>query len=212
MRRLLLVLASSVALSAWGQAGVEQSSPEYVGRIGVPGAVTTVGDGSAAVRSFQVPAKAPGSLLPVEPSDLENMTGGQAGCPVQVVTASFTRRAELMLPARGNSGGGPTLRIEYRNSSAKDIASVMLTGWIKVKDSPYQLDSVAHPFQLELSRKALLGRDVEATQALKLAGDAVGLDRVEVSRVLYADGTAWRPVRRSCVYRYMGSTERAEAR
>jgi len=140
------------------------------------------------------------------------VTDTQEGCPVHIVSASFDRPGHTMLISQTNEDSGPTLRLGYRNFSGKDIESVVLTGWIKVKDSPYQLDSVAHPFQLELSRKALLGKDVEASETLKLASDALGLDKIELSQVIYTDGTTWKPERRSCVYTYAGSTERAEAR
>ena len=109
------------------------------------------------------------------------------------------------------AGLAPTLRLDYRNFSGKDIELVVLTGWIKVKDSPYQLDSVSHSAQLELSRKALLGRDVQATQALKLRANAIGFDRIELSQVTYSDGSSWKP-QRKCVYANAGSTERATAR
>jgi hypothetical protein len=142
--------------------------------------------------------------------DLENITSHQAGCPVQIVNASFDRPAEFMLTAHSRAESEPTLRLDYRNFSGKDIESVVLTGWIKVKDSPYQLDSVSHSVALELSRKALLGKDVQATQALRLAKNAIGFDRIELSQVTYADGTSWK-AQRKCVYANAGSTERAKA-
>ena len=116
-----------------------------------------------------------------------------------------------MLISRSRADNAPTLRLDYRNFSGKDIESVVLMGWIKVKDTPYQLDSVSHSVQLELSRKALLGKDVQATQALKLATNAIGFDRIELSQVTYTDGSSWKP-QRKCVYANAGSTERATAR
>jgi hypothetical protein len=147
----------------------------------------------------------------VAPSDLSNFQSTQDGCPVRILNGSFERPAQLMLTVQAQVDTGPTLRLDYRNFSGKDIESVVLTGWIKVKDSPYQLDSVTHPFSLELSREAL-GKDVEATQALKLASNALGLDRIELSQVIYADGTTWKPERKNCIYRPGGNLERAEAR
>ena len=142
--------------------------------------------------------------------DLEHTNSNQTGCPVQIVDASFDRPAELMLTARSRADSAPTLRLDYRNFSGKDIESVVLTGWIKVKDSPYQLDSVTHSIQLDLSRKGLLGKDVQATQALRLSANAIGFDRIELSQVIYVDGTTWKP-QRNCVYANVGSTERAKA-
>ncbi len=214
MKRLLLIVATAATMSAWGQAGVEspkvasgaQASSKQPATVWVQGE-----DGN--MHELQVPAtigqlqemvQGPGAV------DLENMTSHQAGCPVQIVAASFDRPAELMLTAHSRAESAPTLRLDYRNFSGRDIESVVLTGWIKVKDSPYQLDSVSHSVQLELSRKALLGKDVQATQALKLAGNAIGFDRIELSQVTYADGTAWKPERK-CVYANAGSTERAKA-
>ena len=142
--------------------------------------------------------------------DLENMISSQSGCPVQIVNAYFERPAEFMLTAHSRAQSAPTLRLDYRDFSGKDIESVVLTGWIKVKDNPYQLDSVSHSVALQLSRKALLGKDVQATQALRLAANAIGFDRIELSQVTYVDGTSWK-AQRKCVYANAGSTERAKA-
>lgn len=216
MKRFLLVLATAATMSAWGQAVLvgtptaangAQTNSNQPAKVWVQGS-----DGS--VHELQVPAtlgqlqglvQGPGAV------DLENMASRQAGCPVQIVNASFDRPAELMLTARSRAESNPTLHLNYRNFSGKDIESVVLTGWIKVKESPYQLDSATHSVQLELSRKALLGKDVEASQALKLAGNAIGFDRIELSQVTYADGTSWSPKPRSCVYANAGVTERAKA-
>ena len=54
-----------------------------------------------------------------------------------------------MLTAHSRAESAPTLRLDYRNFSGKDIESAALTGWIKVKDNPYQLDSVTHSVQLD---------------------------------------------------------------
>jgi hypothetical protein len=214
MKQLLLIVATAVTMSAWGQAGVEapkiasgaQANSNQPATVWVQGS-----DGS--MHELQVPAtvgqlqglvQGPGAV------DLENITSHQAGCPVQIVNASFDRPAEFMLTAHSRAQSAPTLRLDYRNFSGKDIESVVLTGWIKVKDNPYQLDSVSHSVALELSRKALLGKDMQATQALKLAANAIGFDRIELSQVTYADGSAWKPERK-CVYANAGSTERAKA-
>jgi hypothetical protein len=166
------------------------------------------------MRELQVPATmGPLQALVQGPGavDLEKMASHQAGCPVQIVNASFDRPAEFMLTSHSRAESAPTLRLDYRNFSGKDIESVVLTGWIKVKDNPYQLDSVSHSVALELSRKALLGKDVQATQALKLAANAIGFDRIELSQVTYVNGTTWK-AQRKCVYANAGSTERALAR
>ncbi len=136
----------------------------------------------------------------------------QDGCPVQIANASFDRPAELVLAAQTRLDRGPTLHLDYQNHSGKDIDSVVLTGWLKVKESPYQLDAVVRPFDLKLSRKALLGKDVQAAEALKVAANAIGLDRLELSQVFYADGTTWKAERRNCVYRSFDNLVQAEAR
>ncbi len=214
MKRLLLVLITSAALSASGQ--VSKETPKTaIGAAANPNQPATVwvqgADGN--MHELQVPAtlgqlnglvQGPGAV------DMEHVVSNQTGCPVQIVNASFDRPAELMLTARSRAESAPTLRLDYRNFSGKDIESVVLTGWIKVKDNPYQLDSVTHSVQLDLSRKALLGKDVQATQALKLAANAIGFDRIELSQVTYVDGTTWKP-QRNCVYANVGSTERAKA-
>jgi len=164
--------------------------------------VNPVGVVTSSGSSIVVPTFEPGILY----------EAGQEDCPVRIVNASFGRPAQLMLTGKTKADSGPTLHLDYRNLSGKDIESVMLIGWIKVKESPYQLDSVTHPFHLELSRKALLAKGVQATQTLNLANNALGLDRLELLQVTYADGTTWKPEPRSCVYNNAGGMERAEAR
>src|SRR5271163_4079187 len=210
MKRLLLVLAASTALSAWGQVGQEAPKTASGAAVNSRQPATVIIQGAdGTTHELQVPVtigQMQGLLVQAaDAADLENRVGSQAGCPVQIVNASFDRPAELMLTAHSRSGSGPTLRLDYRNFSGKDIESVVLTGWIKVKDSPYQLDSVSHAVALELSRKALLGKDAQATQALKLAANAIGFDRIELSQVTYADGSTWKPERK-CVYANAGST------
>jgi len=215
MKRFLLVLATAATAAAWGQAvlvGTPMAANGAQADSNQPAKVLVQGaDGR--MQELQSPVtlgQLQGLVQGKDSVDLQNRLSSQAGCPVQIVNASFDRPAELMLAAHSRAESGPTLRLDYRNSSGKDIESVVLTGWIKVKDSPYQLDSVSHSIKLQLSRKALLGKDVQATQALKLAANAIGLDRIELSQVTYADGSSWK-AERKCVYANAGSTERAKA-
>jgi hypothetical protein len=201
MKRILLVLAASAALSASGQVGQEvpktasgaQANSSQTTKVWVLGA-----DGQ--MQEMQVIGRSSGVV------DLDRMRA-QAGCPVQILNASFGRPAQLMLTAQSEADDGPTLHLDYGSFSGKQIETAVFTGWIKVKDSPYQLDSVAHPFQLEVSQEALSG----GGHAFKLVSNAIGFDRIELSRVTYADGTTWTPERRSCVYANVGGTERANA-
>jgi hypothetical protein len=128
-------------------------------------------------------------------------SGAQAGCPVRILSASFERPAQLILTDGAMRDSAPSLRLGYGNFSGKEIESVVLTGWLKVKDSPYQLDSVTHPFHLELSRRALPALDVDRAEVIKLANNVVGMDRIELSQVMFADGSMWKPARRNCEYR-----------
>jgi len=215
MKRFLLVLAASAALSAWGQVGQEAPKTASGAAVNSRQPATVIIQGAdGTTHELQVPVtigQMQGLLVQsADAADLENRIGSQAGCPVQIVNASFDRPAEFMLTARSRANSAPTLRLDYRNFSGKDIESVVLTGWIKVKGSPYQLDSVTHSVRLDLSRQALLGKDVQATQALKLSANAIGFDRIELSQVTYVDGTTWKP-QRNCVYANVGSTERAKA-
>jgi hypothetical protein len=215
MKRMLTVLVTSAALSAWGQAGQDSLKPTDSSDAG-PKQLTTVymmrADGRMLELAVpQVIVQTKGLVQSPEGADLERLNASQAGCPVQILQASFERPARLVLISPNSSDEAPTLHLEYQNSSGKDIASVVLTGWIKVKEDRYQLDATSRPFQLELSRKALLGKDVQAAEALKLVGDAIGFDRIELSQVTYADGSTWSPEQRSCVYANMGGTERAKA-
>lgn len=158
------------------------------------------------------------SQIVTVPSDLQSEPDAQEGCPVRIVAASFERPGQVMLTGERSPSSqvapvsGPALLLDYKNTSGKNIESILLTGWIKVKDSPYQLDSVAHPFQLLLSRKALLDKDAEGSETLKLASNAFGFDRVELAHLTYSDGTTWKAERRNCVYHANFGLERAEAR
>jgi hypothetical protein len=110
-----------------------------------------------------------------------------------------------MLTSRVEGEAKPKLNLEYGNFSGKQIESILFTGWIKLKSSPYQLDAVSQPFQLRLSPNA------QSKKAFRLDSKAIGFDRVELSRVTYADGTSWKPERQNCVYANAGSTEQARA-
>jgi hypothetical protein len=212
-------LASSAALSAWGQAGSLAPKAPAGGATHSdrPAAVTVQGiDGRShqfAVPREEVVLQARAMMMNDEAAaDLEYAGNSQRGCPVRIVNASFERPAQLVLTAHAPGEDAPTLRLGYRNFSGKDIESVVLTGWIKVKDSLYQLDSVSRPFALQLSRKERLKTNIQSTQALRLATNAIGVDRIELAQVNYSDGSTWEPARMNCVYRYRGNTEQADAR
>jgi hypothetical protein len=206
MKQLLMALAASAALTASAQVGqgsqkAEANSNQTVLIEGQDGRTREFHSGALGSVDLEKMANV---------VDLENLTSSQAGCPVQILSASFEHPGQVMLTSHATSVIGPSLHLSYRNFSGKDIESVVMTGWIKVKDSPYQLDSVSHPFTLELSRKSLLSKDVESSQILKLVSNAIGYDRIELSQVNYADGSSWKP-QRKCVYANAGSTERASA-
>jgi hypothetical protein len=202
MKRLLLVMVSAMAFSAFGQAVLD----------GSPAA------GKQATRKFS------GTIeIPNDPSHLPDFTLHEFpfaeiahrvdGCPVEIVTATFERPAQLMFAYATQQQRRPTLRLEYRNSSGKDISTVVLTGWLKIKENPYQLDFSIYPIQLKLSRDTRLGKDVQKWEALQLASDTFGLDRLVVDQVQYLDGTTWKRDRQSCTYSFSkGSVHRAEAR
>jgi hypothetical protein len=200
MKRLLLVVISSAALSAWGQTSL------------APAKTAAANNGSS--RATVIVRGNDGTTRLLEVPDLRELIvkRAQDGCPVQIVNASLDRPAEMVLTAETHRDSGPTLHLNYENWSGKDIDSVVLTGWLKVKESPYQLDAVVRPFSLTLSRKALLGKDVQAAAAMKVAAAAIGLDRVELSQVFYSDGTTWKAEQRNCVFHANDSLVQAEAR
>jgi hypothetical protein len=197
-----------MVLAAWGQTGPEP--PQGI-------MTNSVRDhlGAIVVQLFnqahRISTPNPQELQALVESAGDQIEREQAGCPVQIVQASFERPGQLMLTAQSNSLDGPSLNLNYRNASGKDIDSVTLTGWLKIKENPYQLDYTTHPFTLELSKKSLLGKDVEANQALRLASNAFGFDKIELSQVIYADGTTWKPTRKNCAYRDNGGTVSAKA-
>jgi hypothetical protein len=211
MKRLFMILATSAALSAWGQGGLE--APKTAGGAGANSGQSTavwIQGADGRMHELRVPVtlgQLQGLVQGPGVVDLEHTNSNQAGCPVQILNASFDRPAQLMLTSHVRTDDAPTLQLEYRNSSGKEIDSVLLTGWIKVKDSPYRLDSVAHPFELELSPKMLRG---DGGKAFRLVSNAIGFDRIELSRVIYADGSTWTPERQSCVYANQGLTQRAK--
>ncbi len=191
MKRLLVVVASVTALSAWGQTSMGRA-------LNGP-----ANDSSSRETISNLPDR----------SDLESVVEGQNGCPLHIVRASFERPAELMLTGEANRLLGPMLGLHYLSFAEQGIDSIELTVWIKVKDSPYQLDSMSSPRSLELFGEAGGGENAEVALSLRLPSNAIGLDRIELARVTFSDGTTWKArAHRDCVYRYSGSTERAEAR
>jgi hypothetical protein len=188
-----------MAVSAWGQTGADapKSTNDSVLRP------------SVTFRQLQIP-----SADQLNKSDTHLYLSGdmeqlvrQQGCPVQIIDASFQRQAEIMLTA-STGGNRPSLHLRYLNSSGKNIESVTLRGWIKTKASIYQLDYDLSSIQLKLSRKALPGSGVEATEALSLAANALGLDRIELEQVRYTNGSTWNRGRQTCVFEANGESLR----
>ena len=124
MKQLLLVLFSSAALTAWGQTSLAPDKSAAADNANARQTLIVRGiDGNP--HQFDVPNLS--ELLERRAQD---------GCPVQILNASFDRPAELVLTAQTKRDTGPTLHLNYENSSGKDIDSVVLTGWLKVKESP----------------------------------------------------------------------------
>ena len=129
----------------------------------------------------------------------------QTGCEVNVLNVSFERPARYM-PVTANVRGlaAPSLTLELKNLSTKKIRSVDLMGYIKVKDSIYDLDSTTREFPIHVSGS-------EGRQRLQLVESAVGFETVAVEQVNFADGTSWKPEHRlACAYRSAGSIVQAK--
>lgn len=134
-------------------------------------------------------------------------TGESAACEETIVKASFDRPGRLVLLAdepasaiaKPQPNRPPALNFELKSQSTKFIAAVDLVGRIKVKLSPYQLDSITREISIHLS-------SAEGSQHYTLAESAVGFDSLYVTQVMYEDGTFWRPQHRfACGYRNPGS-------
>jgi hypothetical protein len=207
MKRLLVVVGLLVAISARGQRGVDAPKMTPRGNPATAPTVTIVVGPDAASRQLAMPDNIT-HLQVFLTDDGRAVSDTQAGCPVHILSASFERPVELMLASDPGGHHSPSLRLGYGNFSGKDIESAVLTGWLKVKDSPYQLDSMPYPFHLELSRKVLLAVEVDQTEVLKLAKNVVGMDRVELSQVIFIDGSTWKPERQKCTYRASGENLR----
>ncbi len=211
MKRLFLLAVASAVVSAWGQSG--RSTTDKVSN----GPTTVIVQGAdGRTHEFQVPESVGQLEARIKPSRPEVVSGDgellqsvQEGCPVRIEEASFERAGRIMLTSERDAVSSPTLHLDYRNLSGKEIESVELTGWIKVKESRYQLDYSVHPLHWEVSLKAPLSEDAEGTRAFKLASNVFGLDRIELSSVTYSDGSMWKPEHKSCVYYPSGTLERA---
>ena len=190
MKRLALVLISAAAVCTWGQQAAQEKAPTVIQPDG----------------SMQIGPQPSSAEL----ADAWRRFDLQQGCPVRIVDAAFERSAQVMLTAKAGQERGPSLRLRYFNRSDKEIQSVSLRGWIKVKDSPYQLDSVTREFNLEIAGPA--NANAHRTEVLKLVESAIGFDRVELRQITYTDGSTWKAVRKNCVFRANDGTLQVEAK
>jgi hypothetical protein len=129
----------------------------------------------------------------------------QTGCEVHVLNVSFERPARFMpVTARVRESDAPSLTLELQNFSTRKVSSVDLVGFIKVKDSIYNLDSTTREFPIHVT-------GAEGKQRMQLVESAVGFDSVAVEQVNFADGTSWKPEHRlACAYRSAGSIVQAK--
>ena len=189
MNRLALVVIPMATVCSWAQTA--QQAPQTV---------IIPSDGQVLIEPVPTPAQ----LV-----NVEGYLDPQAGCPVEIVDAAFERPAQLMLTAKSKEQG-PSLRLQYFNRSDKVVHSLSLRGWIKVKDNPYQLDSVTREFDLELTAPA--NANAHGSEVLKLTHGALGLDRVELRQIVYADGSTWKAERKNCAFRANGGNLQVEAK
>jgi hypothetical protein len=122
----------------------------------------------------------------------------QAGCPVHLTSASPDARGHLVLAA-GKSGdkdrGG--IDLEYRNYSGKPIRSIEVAAYLKVKQNKYQLDSTTDVLHLTLHGTSDVSQSEQILESVPLDVFLYGINRVELEKVSYADGTSWTPPRGS---------------
>jgi hypothetical protein len=131
--------------------------------------------------------------------------GSQEGCPVIFTAVRLDRPAEF-LPAASVSETTPKthLHLSYSNPGGKEIASVELTGHLKVKRNRYTLDAteVSMPLSFTPSTGEL------STEAnIPLLKNIVGLERITLNSVIYKDGSVWHAEQehRTCGYAAQGS-------
>jgi len=143
------------------------------------------------------PTSVPDGFKVLHVSPWEGSKRVRAGCPLQIVNASLTSSSRIMPIAPY------TLRLTYRNTSGKDIRSVILTTWVSVTNGVNQGDSSIHHFNLVLSNRTLLSANVQATQGWSLGSNTTALDRFGISSVVFDDGTKWSSEQENCVFHYI---------
>ena len=120
-----------------------------------------------------------------------------ASCEVWVTRASFERPARLMLTSGATTQTRPSLSMELSSQSGKAIEFVELVARLKIKESPYDLDSITTDLIVRLS-------STDGPQREWLRESALGLVDLTVHRVRYADGTIWQPANdRACSYTHV---------
>lgn len=188
MSRLPFALLSTAVLAL---AGVAQTTPQnsahftvHSQTIGSPSTLTSAETAQMQARLDQAESQFQAAM------DRAN----QVGCPVHLTSATPDARGHLLLAAgdsaSGNRGG---IDVEYRNFSGKPIRSLEVAAYLKVKQNKYQLDSTTDVLHLSLHGTAEVSQSEQIFQSIPLDAFLYGINRVELEKVTYRDGSVWTP-------------------
>ncbi len=149
-------------------------------------------------------------LVPIQLAGQEftAQEGELNGCRASVMAARLDLPAKYV-PVAGRREGKPALQFEVRSFADRPVTGMDLVAVIRVKTDRYQLDSVTREVPIHLRGTGLWGGDgKQMRQEYPLREGVVGLVRLDIREMWFADGGMWRPTaQHACGYLNPGSEE-----
>jgi hypothetical protein len=113
----------------------------------------------------------------------------QAGCPIVFTSARLDRPADFLPAGPETKEQSKTrLHLSYSNPTGKQIVSIELTAYLRVKQNRYSLD--ATNITMPLTFNPATGK-VGTEASIPLLENIVGFDRLTLNSLTYIDGSVW---------------------
>jgi hypothetical protein len=124
----------------------------------------------------------------------------QEGCPIVFTSARLDRPGEYVPTSpEARTRSKANLHLSYSNPTGKQIASIGLTGYLRIKQSRYALDATNITMPLTFSPAT---GELSTEASIPLLQDIVGFERLALDSVTYQDGSIWHAAKehRSCSF------------
>lgn len=142
----------------------------------------------------------------IQPQYLVVSPSNQAGCPIVLTSAKLIRPAEyLPVTSEAREKARTHLYLSLSNPSGKQISSIGLTGYLKVKKDRYALDAI--DVRMPLTFTPATG-EIDTEANIPLLKDVVGFDRLTLDSVTYKDGSVWHAAQQRLSCSFTRGTEK----